>query len=157
IGEFALASAPFGVMLFLSSTQEQAALVRELSTLQPRVPMVSALSYAVFGFSFVLTLVIGVAVAIASYFLFSGPIGHPQLFPPALALLACYVFIQTTCWNADVVLLAFRAGHPLFWIRLEQALVFFGVAVAGALTLGNLWGLVIAWTSSWLVTLVTRA
>lgn len=156
IGQYALAFAPLGMMIFISSAQEQAALGRHLSTLPPRAPRVTQLTYAVMGFSFALTIGVGVIVAAVSYVLFNGPLDQPGLFAPAVALLVGYALVQNTCWNIDIVLLAFRAGRPLFWIRLQQAVVFFVVALGASMVADSVWGLVLAWIGSWLVTLVTR-
>ena len=156
IGQYALAFAPLGMMVFISSAQEQAALGRHLSTLPPRAPRVTQLTYAVMGFSLALTVGVGVIVGGVSYVLFTGPLDQPELFLPAVALLVGYAFVQNTCWNIDIVLLAFRAGRPLFWIRLQQALVFFVVALGASVAADSVWGLVLAWIGSWLVTLVTR-
>ncbi|HTI35073.1 MAG TPA: lipopolysaccharide biosynthesis protein [Miltoncostaea sp.] len=156
IGQFALASAPLGLMIFISSAQEQAALSRKLATLEPKDPAITPLTYAVVGFSALLTLTVGVVVAGSTYVLFTGPVNQPELVAPAMALLVSYLLVQNTCWNADIVLLAFRAGRQLFWIRLEQAVVFFTTAMIGAFVFGDVWALVVAWVASWLFTLVTR-
>ncbi len=156
IGQYALAFAPLGMMVFISSAQEQAALGRHLLTLPPRAPRVTQLTYAVMGFSLALTVVVGGIVAAVSYVLFTGPLDQPDLFAPAVALLVGYALVQNTCWNIDIVLLAFRAGRPLFWIRLQQALMFFVVALVASMVADSVWGLVLAWIGSWLVTLVTR-
>jgi O-antigen/teichoic acid export membrane protein len=157
IGEFALAYAPAGMMVYLSTAQEQAALVRELSTLPARAPRVTALFQAVMAFSFALTLVMAVPVLAISWIVLAGPVGRPDLFLPAAVLMASYVFVQNTCWNMDMVFAAFRAGHKLFWIRLDQALVFFAAAIAIGVMHQSVWGLVLATVASWAVALLHRA
>src|SRR4051812_40098621 len=68
IGQFALAYAPTGVVWFLSSIREQAALVRELATLPPRAPRVTALFVAVFSLSTAMTAVASLIAIIATWF-----------------------------------------------------------------------------------------
>jgi len=144
IGQFALVLAPMNLVTYLSSVRERAAFVREVATLKPRAPRITGLFAAMLAFSVGLTLLVGTAGMAIAYLLFAGPIGHPELFVPALANTASYVLITNTGWNLDGVLTAFRAGRQLFWIRLHQALAFVGVAVAAGIIWGTVWGLVLA-------------
>lgn len=156
IGEFALAYAPVGAVWYLSSVREQAALVRELSALEPRAPRVTGLSAAVFSFSQTLTLVVGALAMLATWFVFHGPIDHPSLFLPALANMAAYVALMNPAWNLDTVFCAFRAGRQLFWIRLNQAVTYLAVAIACGLVWHSIWGIVIATAAAALTSLIHR-
>jgi O-antigen/teichoic acid export membrane protein len=156
IGQFALASAPMGVVWFLSTVNEKPALVRALAPLPPRAPQVTGLFAAVFAFSVCLTGLVSVLAAGATYLLFRGPIEQPDLFLPAVVILGGYVLVTNTCWNLDTVLVAFRAGRQLFWIRFHQTLMYLAVAVAASFVLPSLWGLVLAFFASWCSSLVHR-
>ncbi|MBA2361776.1 MAG: oligosaccharide flippase family protein [Actinobacteria bacterium] len=157
MGQYALALAPLTMVVALSTVREQVALVRELSTLSPRTPMVTGLFTAVLTFSSVLTLLVAAAVTVISYFLFHGPIGHPEIFPSAVVLLAAYVLIQNPSWNFDAVFSAFRAGRQLFWIRLWQAVSYLVLAVGIGLVSRTLWAITLATAASWFAALVPRA
>ena len=156
VGQYALVLAPSGALATLSSVREQAGLVRELSVLEPRAPRVTGLFVAVLVFSVGLTLVAAALVTGISYLLLAGPIGRPELFAPALALVIGFVVLQNTCWNLDMVFSSFRGGRQLFWIRLVQALTFTALAVGAGLTWGTVWGLVLATVGSFLTALVHR-
>lgn len=156
IGEYALTLAPVGLMTYISSAQEQAALVRELSVLKARAPRITGLVTAVQSFSLGLTLLVAVPVTVVMWILLEGPIGQPELVWPMVAQMASYVVIQNTCLNADMVLTAFRAGRELFWIRLIQALAFVGTAVGLGFYWDDVWALVIATVASWGVSLIHR-
>ncbi len=65
----------------------------------------------------------------ATHLLFAGPIGHPELFLPALVNMLGYVLVTNVGWNYDALLSAFRAARQLFWIRPHQLVVFLAVAV----------------------------
>lgn len=142
IGRFALAYAPTGIVWFLSNVREQAALVRELSSQEPRAPRVTGLFAAVFAFSSGLTFVVSAIAAAVSWFVFHGPIHHPGLFMPAVVNLCAYALITNTGWNLDTVFSAFVAGRTLFWVRLHQALAFPAFAVALSYVWHSEWGLV---------------
>src|SRR5919202_698434 len=88
IGEYAIALAPAATLGTLSQLREQAALVRELAPLAPRV---TGLFAAVMSFSFGLTVVVAVPVTIGSWLVLSGPIGRSDLFAPAAPLIAPFV------------------------------------------------------------------
>ncbi len=77
IGEYALCTAPVNAAWFLSTVRERPGLIRELVFLDPGAPRASALFWAVFLFSFALTLVVAALVLVATWFIFSGPIHHP--------------------------------------------------------------------------------
>src|SRR4051794_13655555 len=123
IGQFALATAPTGIVWFLSTVREQPALVRKLMPLPARSPRITGMWIAVFSFSFSMSLVVSAMVFVGTVALFRGPIGHPELVAPAAFGLAGYVFITNTCWNLDTIFTSFRDGRSLFWIRLHQAVV----------------------------------
>lgn len=156
IGAFALAAAPVVIVAFLSSAREQAALVRELSTLEPRAPRVTALFAAVYCFSSVLTILVGGLGLLITGVLFRGPLHHPELVLPATANLVAYIVVTNTTWNLDAILTAFRAGRELFWVRLAQSLALLGFGVAGGLAWGTVWGLVLATAASSLTGLIHR-
>jgi O-antigen/teichoic acid export membrane protein len=148
IGRYALALAPSLALAYLSSAQEQAALVRALSLLEPFDPRATGLLAAVMAFSTVLTLVVAAATLGIAALVFDGPLDHPELVGPAAALVASHALLTNTCWNLDMVLSAFRAGQELFWIRLIQALSFLLLGVAGGVAWGTVWGLVFATAGS---------
>jgi O-antigen/teichoic acid export membrane protein len=156
IGEFALVLAPVNLVTYLSSARERAAFVRLVATLDPRAPRITGLFAAMLAFSVGLTILVGSAGMAIVYLLFAGPIDHPDLFAPALAAMASYVFITNTGWNVDGVLTGFRAGRQLFWIRLHQALAFVGVSVAAGVVWGTVWGLVLATAAASLTSFAHR-
>ena len=156
LGRYALAIAPSLALAYLSSAQEQAALVRALSVLQPLDPRATGLFAAVLAFSTGLTIVVACATVGVTALVFEGPLGHPDLVGPAAALIASHALLTNTCWNLDMVLSAYRAGRDLFWIRLIQALSFLLLALAGGLASGTVWGLVLASGGSLGVGLIHR-
>ena len=156
IGEFALAYAPTGAVWFLSSVREQPALIRLLAPLPIRSPRVTGLFVPVFIFSTGLTVIACGIAALATYFLFNGPIGHPELFLPAVVSLAGYLVFTNPCWNIDGVLCAFRAGRDLFWIRSHQMAAYLGSAVLLSFFLPTVWGLILATVGSWVTSLFHR-
>jgi O-antigen/teichoic acid export membrane protein len=156
IGRYALALAPSLALAYLSSAQEQAALVRALSVLEPLDPRATGLFAAVLTFSTALTLVVAAVTIGVTVLVFEGPLGHPGLVGPAAALIASQTLLTNTCWNLDMVLSAYRAGRELFWIRLLQALSFLLLALAGGMAWGTVWGLVFATAGSVGVGLVHR-
>lgn len=153
-GQFALVLTPIGVLWMLSTVQEQAALVRELATLEPRTPRVTALSFAVFSFSTALTILVAVAMSGAVVLLFNGPIDRPHLVTPTLVLLAAYVVLTNVAWNAISVLSAFRGARQLLSIRLAQAATFFALAIAASFVSDTVWGLVWATVAASVVELL---
>src|SRR5262249_42984821 len=83
-------------------------------------------------------------------------IDHPGLFLPAVVSLAGYLVFTNPCWNIDGVLVAFRAGRDLFWIRTHQMAVYLAAAALLSLVLPTVWGLIIATVASWVTSLVHR-
>jgi O-antigen/teichoic acid export membrane protein len=156
IGAYALVMAPTNAVWYLSSARERPAFVRELATLAPRAPRITALFWAMLAFSFGLTLVVSGLAAVAIYFAFKGPIGRPDLFLPALAYLASYLLVLNTSWNYDAVFLGFRAGREQFWIRVHLSVAFLIIAVAFGLMSTSVWGLVAANLGSGLTSLAHR-
>ncbi len=156
IGEFALAYAPTGAVWFLSSVREQPALIRLLAPLPPRSARVTGLFIPVFAFSVALTLVSSVVTAVATYLLFRGPIGHPELFAPAMVSLGGYLLFTNPAWNIDGVLSAFRAGRDLFWIRSHQMAAYLVLAIAASFFMPTVWGLILATVASWVTSLAHR-
>jgi O-antigen/teichoic acid export membrane protein len=157
LGQFALAAAPTLAMAYLSSVQEQAALVRAVAVLEPRDPRVGGLFYNVLAFSTVLTVAVAGLVLGATYLIFRGPVGHPELFGGAVVSMVAFVALTNVCWNLDMLLAAFRAGRQLFWVRLAQALTYLAAAVGLGLVAPTYWSLIGATALSWGVTLAQRA
>jgi O-antigen/teichoic acid export membrane protein len=156
IGKFALVSAPVGALWVLSTVKEQQALIKEITGLPPRHPRVTQLFAAVFTFSSGLTIAMAILDAVVCWFVFRGPLHHPELVAPAFVSIAGYALITNTGWNFDSVLSAFVAGRPIFWVRLHEALSFIVIAVAIGLTWRSVWGLVIATIGASLTSLVHR-
>jgi O-antigen/teichoic acid export membrane protein len=156
VGEFALTSAPTGVVWSLSSVCESPALMKRLAPLGPREPLVTGLFAAVFGFSTLLTTAVTALAAIGAWLLLSGPVGRPDLVTPALVSLVCYLVIVNPAWNMDTVFAAFRAGGELFWIRLHQAVASLALTIALRPVTGSVWALVVAFYGSWLTSSVHR-
>jgi O-antigen/teichoic acid export membrane protein len=156
IGEYALAAAPAGAVWLLSTVREQPALMRRLTPLAPRDPLVTGLFAAVLAFSSALTAGVSLLVGALTWWLFSGPIDHPGLIAPAEAMLAASLLFVNTCWNLDTVLGAFRAGRPLLLSRMHQALVYLALSVVLSFALPSVWGLIIAWYASWATSLMQR-
>lgn len=156
LGAYTLVIAPGLALTFLSTAKEQTALIRELSTLSPRDPRVSALFYATFAFSLALTTAVAALTFAVAYLVFNGPVDHPALVPLVAADLAVQVLLVNTCFNLDSVLIAFRAGSELLWARLGQALAFPAVAVGLSLVSHSVWWLVLAGAASWALALAAR-
>ncbi len=156
IGEFALAGAPAGAVWLLSTVREQPALMRRLTPLEPRDPLVTGLFAAVLTFSTALTAAVSLLVGLLTWVLFEGPIAHPELVLPAEAMLAASLLFVNTCWNFDTVLGAFRAGRPLLLSRLHQALLYLALSIGLSFLLPTVWGLILAWYASWATSLVQR-
>ncbi len=156
IGQFALAAAPAAALWVLSTAKEQAALVKEITALEPRHPRVSELFAAVFTFSSLLTCTMALLAAPITWLVLSGPLHHPDLVTPALVLLAAYALITNTAWNLDSVFSAFVAGRQLFWVRLHEAVSFLVFAVLASAVLSDLWGLILATILSSLTSLAHR-
>ena len=132
-------------------------MIRALSELRPRDDRVTGLFAAVLAFSVGLTTVVSVIAAVAAYFLFTGPIGHPHLIAPALVYLAVFLVVMNTCWNLDGVFAAFRAGRELFWIRTQLAVCYLLLCVVARFFMSpSVWILIVALSVSWSLTLVTR-
>ena len=156
LGEYALAYAPVNIAWFLSTVKERPAFIRELAFLEPRAARVSGLFWAVFAFSFALTVVVGVVALAVAYFLYRGPIGHPELFLPAVGAMCGYVLLTNTAFNIDTVLSGFRAGRHLFHVRQHQLILFVVAGVPLGIWWGSVWGLIVATNVSWGVSLIHR-
>ncbi len=156
IGEYALAGAPAGAVWLLSTVREQPALMRRLTPLAPRDPLVTGLFAAVLSFSTALTAAVSLLAGLLTWVLFEGPIDHPELILPAEAMLAASLLFVNTCWNFDTLLSAFRAGRPLLLCRLHQALLYLALAIGLSFAMPTVWGLIVAWYASWASSLVQR-
>lgn len=130
IGQYALAYAPTGVLLVLSTIREQPAMIRELAILERRSPKATAVFIATFLLSEALTIVAAVVIAIASYFIFKAGASYQGLFVPAVALLAANVLFTNPSWNIDSLLGASHAGRHLFTVRVTMSCTYLIVAVA---------------------------
>jgi len=156
IGEYALAAAPAGAVWLLSTVREQPALMRRLTPLEPRDPLITGLFAAVLAFSSALTAGVSMLVGLLTWWLFSGPIDHPSLIAPAEAMLVASLLFVNTCWNLDTVLGAFRAGRALLLSRMHQALMYLALSIALSFLLPSVWGLIVAWYASWATSLLQR-
>jgi O-antigen/teichoic acid export membrane protein len=156
IGEFALAYAPVAALWVLSTAKEQAALIKEITQLEPRHPRVTQLFAAVFTFSSCLTAAMATLAALVSWFVFRGPLHHPRLVDPAFASLAGYLIVTNTAWNIDSVFSAFVAGRQLFWVRVHETLSVMVIAIAIGLVWHSVWGLVLATIAGSLTALIHR-
>ena len=116
----------------------------------------TGLTAAVFGFSSLMTIMIGGVVGLASAFVLAGPMDHPGLIRAMAVQILGYVLITNTCWNIDSVLNAFRSGRQLLWVRLTQASAFLVIAVVYGLVDPTVWGLVWATIGSWALSLLPR-
>jgi O-antigen/teichoic acid export membrane protein len=156
IGEYALSYAPTGIVWYLSTVQEQPALVRRLATLEPKMPRVTALWLGVFAFSQALTTVVALLAAGIAALVLAGPLDHPGLIAPACAALAGYVFFANPSWNIDTVLASFRAAPQVFAVRTHQATMFVVAAVGLSFLTKSVWGLVAALVISYATALINR-
>ncbi len=156
VGQYALAYAPVGAVWVLSTVREQPAFVRAVATLPPRDPRATGLLAAVFTFSSALTAVVCAIAAGVTYLVFRGPFDQPELFGLTLIALAGYLLLTNPCWNLDSVLIAYRAAHQLFWLRLHQAIAYLVLAVGATVVSTSARALVLATALSWLSPLVHR-
>jgi O-antigen/teichoic acid export membrane protein len=156
VGEFALVTAPVGALWYLSTVREQPAFVRAVARQEPRAGAVTGLFVAVFAFSSALTLVAVLLVTGATYVLYDTLIGQPGLFVPAIVNVAGYLVITNPTWNLDSIFVAFGDGRRLFWIRLQQSVVFLVLVVALSFALPTVWGPLLATIGSLVTALVHR-
>lgn len=156
VGQYALTYAPVLAAWLLSTVREQPAFQREAAVLPPRHPRVTALFAAVFVFSSGLTVVVALIAGVATYFVFHGPIHHPELIAPTIAGLIGYTIFTNTCVNFDSVFIAFRDGRQLFWLRLHQAALNLVLLVPARLISNSVWSLVIVTAISWALPCVHR-
>lgn len=156
VGEFALATAPVGVVWVASTFQEVPALVRALATLRPRDPRVTALFTAVFAFSSVVTAAVAGVGVVITYLVFNGPIDRPDLIAPAVFQLGVYVLVINSSWLLDAIFASFRSGRDLFWIRLNQAVAYLAFAIAFSFIAESVWSVVAAASLSWVPALLHR-
>jgi O-antigen/teichoic acid export membrane protein len=156
IGEFALVSAPVGVLWILSTVKEQQALIKEIAGLPPRDRQVTRLFAAVFTFSAGLTAGVAVLAMAASWFVLRGPLHEPKLVGPAFVSIAGYVLVTNTGWNIDSIFSAFVAGRQIFWVRLHEVLSFIAISMAVGAAWPTVWGLVIATIGGFFTALVHR-
>lgn len=156
VGEAALVLAPQGVMVFMSTLQEQPVLIRRLATLEPHDPRATGLFAVTFAFSAALTTVMGLIVALGVVLAFNGPLDRPDLIWPALASLAAYVLLWNPLWNLDSVFAAFHDGATLFRVRTHQALVYIAALILTAAISISVWSVVIATAVSYATPLLHR-
>lgn len=156
IGQYALATAPMGIVWFVSTVRERPGLIRALNPLQPRSPAITGIFAAVLAFSVALTAVVSIVGAGITYLVFNGPIDQPELVAPAVVCLGGYLIVINTGWNFDGIFAAYRAGRQLFWIRLHQATAFMVFAAAASLIAETVWSLVLATIAAALTSLIHR-
>jgi O-antigen/teichoic acid export membrane protein len=156
IGQYALVMAPASALWILSNVKEQAALIKEITGLQPREPRVTQLFAAVFTFSVGLTAFVAALTAVVCWFVFRGPLNAPDLIAPTFATIGGYVLITNTGWNLDSIFSAFVAGRQIFWVRLHEVLSFLLIAIAVEPIWSSVWGLVVATIGAPLTSLVHR-
>lgn len=156
LGKYALALAPTGILMALSSVREQAALVRRLALLPRHHPQVTGLAMAVLVFSAGLTVAIGVPTVGIGALILSRGLHRPELVVPAIVLASNYAVFQNSSWNLDMVFSSFRAGRELFAVRLGQAILFMAAAIAFGLGNPTIWGLVAATVASSAIPLLHR-
>ncbi len=156
VGQFALAFAPTGAVWLLSTVREQPAFQRKAAVLPPRHPTLTGLFAAVFVFSTGLTVVTAAVAAVVTYFVFNGPIHHPELFGPAMVSLAGYTVFTNTCVNFDSIFVAFRDGRGLFWLRLNQSLVYLVLIIVGSFISRSVWTLVVSGILLWFFPCIHR-
>jgi O-antigen/teichoic acid export membrane protein len=156
IGEFALATAPQATVSLLSTVAERPALIRALAVLEPRDPRVTGLFLAVLTFSASLTTVVAALGVVGTVVLFNGPIGQPDLIAPAVITMLGYLVFGNTGFNIDAILVAFRAGRELFWVRLNMAVVYLLVAIVASFFADSVWSLIVATIASMVTSLLQR-
>ncbi|MGH2965776.1 MAG: lipopolysaccharide biosynthesis protein [Solirubrobacterales bacterium] len=156
VGQYALATAPMGIVWFFSTVRERPGLIRALNPLQPRAPEITGIFAAVLAFSVALTALMSIVGAGITYLLFNGPIDQPDLFVPAVVCLGGYLIVINTGWNLDGAFSAFRAGRQLFWVRLHQAVAFMLLAAAAHAIAETVWCLIFALLGAALTSLIHR-
>lgn len=156
IGQYALVTAPWLLLIQLSSVSEQKALTRELATMPPKDPRSTALFVPVLVFSFLLTIVVAVPIVLLGAGALSGPVDQADLIWPSIALVVGYALLDNTSWNIDAALAAFIAGRELFWARLVQTAAFPVLAAAVRPVSASVWALTLATIASFVVGLVLR-
>ena len=129
VGEFALASAPWFLLMQLSVVGEHVAMIRSLSVLPARSARANATMLVTLAFSVTVAAVTGAAVAGLSALVLAGPVGRPDLVAPAVVLIAGYVLLDRVSWVLDMAMSAFHAGRELFWVRLLQLLAILTASV----------------------------
>lgn len=157
LGEYALAFAPYYALNNLSSVREQAAFARRIATMQPRDPMITGLWVAMFAFSTALTVGMAAVVLIATWFIYSGPLGRPDLFGLAVVPILFGIFVFNPSWNLDRVFTTFRAGRLLLDLRVVGAILTVVFMIVAGIIWGTTRALVYAELLSWVPMLVWRA
>jgi O-antigen/teichoic acid export membrane protein len=156
IGEYALVTAPWLLLIQFSNIAEQKALTRRLATVPARSPEVIRLFASVLAFSFCLTGLAALPVALIGTAALDGAIDQGHLVLPSLLVLVGYVVIENTGWNLDAVLSSFRAGRELFVARFTQVIGFPILAVGLHTVSDSVWSLAIATVGSFLLSLLYR-
>jgi O-antigen/teichoic acid export membrane protein len=156
VGQFALAYAPTGAVVILSTVREQPAMVRALNGYEPGDRGITGIFYAVFAFSQVLTLVFVGLGAMVTVLVFTGPLDHTDLVAPAVVSLVGYLMINNVNWNLDTIFATFRASDELLAVRLSQAVSYIAVTVTLGVFAQSVWGIVIGTLVSWGLSLCHR-
>jgi O-antigen/teichoic acid export membrane protein len=156
IGQYALVTAPWLMLIQFSSVSEQVALTRRVALLPARHPMVAGLFVPVLGFSSILTIVAGIPVMLFSAAALHGPIDQPTLVVPALVVIAGYAVVDNTSWNIDALLSAFRAGRELFYARLSFVASFLAFCLLFAQIDKTVWSMTEATVAAFVFSLAVR-
>lgn len=156
VGSYALAIAPWGLLVSLSTVSEQVAMIRTLAVIERKTDEATGLFFAVLSASMTLTAVMAVPVFFISRALLDGPIDQGPAVLPAAVILAGYVVFENPGWNLESVLSAYSEGRRLFWARLSVAVSFGVVAVALRAVTDTVWGLTIATVASFAVGTIVR-
>jgi O-antigen/teichoic acid export membrane protein len=157
LGEFALVTATANAVMTLSTARERPAFVREVATLPARDLKLSALFVAMLTFSFALTVTVGALLLVAAYFLFTGPIGHPELFAPAIVGVAAYVVFDNTIAQVETVFTVFRQGRVLFATRTFQTVTLIAFTIALGIVRPTVWALIASAAAASALSLAWRA
>lgn len=114
VGTYALAIAPWGLLVSLSTVSEQVAMIRTLAVIERKTDEATGLFFAVLSASMTLTAVMAVPVFFVSRAALDGPIDQQSAVAPAAAILLGYVLFENPGWNLESVLSAYSEGRRLF-------------------------------------------
>ena len=130
IGQYALILSVVLFTVVFSTLREQTALVRDLALFDPHDARISGGFYAVFCFSFALTVLVGGIAFLVASAIFRGALDQAGIVPAMGVALLSHLVFERISWTADSVLVSFRRAQELFWLRLMQLIFFSGLAVS---------------------------